>query len=103
MRKAEVFVQEIKAGILEEKEKGKKYIFRYENNYEGLPVSLTMPAGNKIYEFSSFPPFFEGLLPEGVQLEGLLRIKKIDRDDFFGQLAAVGDDMVGAVTVREIC
>ncbi|MFW5877858.1 MAG: HipA N-terminal domain-containing protein, partial [bacterium] len=45
---------------------------------------------------------FEGLLPEGIQLEGLLKFNKIDRNDLFSQLMAVGDDMVGAVTVKEI-
>jgi serine/threonine-protein kinase HipA len=37
-----------------------------------------------------------------MQLEGLLKIRKIDRDDCFSQLMAVGEDMIGAVTVREI-
>jgi len=41
-------------------------------------------------------------LPEGIQLEGLLKIRKIDRADYFSQLMAVGNDMVGAVTVEEI-
>jgi len=35
-------------------------------------------------------------------LEGLLKIKKIDKNDYFSQLMAVGEDMVGAVTVKEI-
>lgn len=102
MRKAEVFMQFTRAGVLEEPEPGKHYIFRYDEDYNGLPVSLTMPLKQGVYEFDKFPPFFEGLLPEGGQLEGLLRINKIDRDDFFGQLMAVGQDMVGAVTVQEI-
>ncbi len=102
MRKADVFMQGIKAGILEEIEKGKKYLFQYDDQYTGLPISLTMPVGKKKYEFNMFPTFFEGLLPEGIQLEGLLRIRKIDRDDYFSQLMAVGEDMVGAVTVREV-
>ena len=34
-------------------------------------------------------------------LDGLLRQRKIDRDDLFGQLVAVGEDVVGAVTVFE--
>ncbi|MBR9980830.1 MAG: HipA N-terminal domain-containing protein, partial [Desulfatitalea sp.] len=53
------------------------------------------------YEFETFPPFLEGLLPEGYNLEALLRALKIDRQDLFSQLLAVGTDMVGAVTVRE--
>ncbi len=102
MRRAEVFIQYVKAGVLEEIEKGKKYSFRYDDGYTGLSISLTMPVKKKRYDFTSFPTFFEGLLPEGILLEGLLRIRKIDADDYYSQLMAVGEDMVGAVTVREI-
>ena len=61
-----------------------------------------MPLSQREYEFESFPPFFDGLLPEGYQLEGLLKIGKIDRNDFFTQLISVGDDLVGNVTVKEV-
>ena len=101
MRKAKVFVNNVEAGTLLELEFGKKYRFEYEKGYSEMPVSLTMPLSQKVYEFDSFPPFFDGLLPEGYQLEGLLKIKKIDRNDFFSQLLAVGDDLVGNVTAKE--
>jgi serine/threonine-protein kinase HipA len=102
MRKAKVFVNNMEAGILTEILFGDKYLFEYIDGYSGLPVSLTMPFSDKVHEFSSFPPFFEGLLPEGYQLEGLLKFGKVDRNDFFAQLLAVGDDMVGNVTVKEV-
>lgn len=35
-------------------------------------------------------------------LEGLLRQRKIDRNDCFSQLIAVGLDMPGAVTAEEM-
>ena len=38
----------------------------------------------------------------GYQLEGLLKIGKVDRNDLFSQLMAVGDDLVGNVTVKEV-
>jgi serine/threonine-protein kinase HipA len=60
-----------------------------------------MPIEQKDHDFDSFPPFFEGLLPEGEMLDGLLRQLKIDRKDYFTQLIAVGADTVGAVTVVE--
>jgi serine/threonine-protein kinase HipA len=41
-------------------------------------------------------------LPEGHQLAGLLLYGKIDKNDMFSQLMSVGEDMVGAVTVKEI-
>ena len=102
MKKAEVFVHGKKAGILEEIERGKDYRFSYYKDYSGEPVSLTMPVDGRIYGYTGFPPFFDGLLPEGVQLESLLRMRKIDKNDHFSQLLAVGNDMVGSVTVKEL-
>ena len=102
MRQADVFVNGVPAGILREMERGKSYSFIYFSDYQGLPVSLTMPVRGKEYVFEKFPPFFEGVLPEGMLLEGLLRLRKIDKQDCFSQLMAVGNDLVGAVTVQEI-
>jgi len=101
MRKAKVFVKGKEAGTLTEVVKGSEYLFEYLDGYNGLEVSRTMPTKDKVYKFTGFPPFFDGLLPEGIQLDGLLKLKKIDRDDYFSQLIAVGEDMVGAVTVKE--
>jgi len=102
MRKAKVYVKAVEAGTFTELIKGKEYVFEYINGYNGVDVSQTMPTKEKVYKFDRFPPFFDGLLPEGIQLEGLLKLKKIDKYDYFSQLIAVGDDMVGAVTVKEV-
>jgi len=101
MRKANVYVNGIEAGTLSEIRQGNEYVFAYHNDYKGLPVSQTMPVKVKEYHFNRFPPFFDGLLPEGIQLEGLLKINKIDKDDYFSQLIAVGNDLVGVVTIKE--
>ena len=102
MRKAKVYMHGTPAGMLEEIEPGTKYQFIYNGDYSGEPVSLTMPVEQKEFEFNEFPPFFDGLLPEGIMLESLLKHKKIDKTDYFSQLIAVGADMVGAVTVEEV-
>ncbi len=102
MRKAKVYVHGIIAGELIEHSIDGPWVFTYQSGYDGPPVSLTMPTSVQEHHFKSFPPFFEGVLPEGMQLEALLRIKKIDRNDGFSQLIAVGTDVVGAVTVKEI-
>ncbi len=101
MRKAEVFFHGENAGMLEELEKNKKYRFTYDAEYRGGQISLTMPTDTRIWEYETFPPFFEGLLPEGFNLEAMLRSLKIDRDDCFSQLTAAGADLPGAVTVFE--
>lgn len=102
MRSAKILVSGLEAGVLNELDFGKKYRFEYLDGYSGTPVSLTMPLSQLVYEFDSFPSFFDGLLPEGYQLDGLLKFGKIDRNDLFSQLVAVGDDLVGNVTVKEI-
>jgi serine/threonine-protein kinase HipA len=104
MRQALVKMHNLEAGVLIEIDNNassSSYQFQYFETYRGTPISLTMPIGVKIHNFEHFPPFFDGVLPEGGQLEGLLRARKIDRYDYFSQLLAVGHDLVGAVTVFE--
>ena len=99
MRSARVLVHGRLAGYLTEDARGGAYAFAYEQGYAGSPVSLTLPVRPEPYRFERFPAFFDGLLPEGWQLDALLRGAKLDRDDRFGQLVAVGADPVGAVSV----
>ena len=100
-RKGYVYQQDEPAGILEELEDN-RYRFRYLQAYRGNPVSLSMPLKVRTHMFEGFPTVFEGLLPEGVQLEALLSKLKIDRDDVFGQLLAVGEDTRGSLTIEEL-
>ena len=101
MKSAEVSMHGVPAGILEELEAGKKYRFTYFEKYIGPSIALTMPVNENTFDFDRFPPFFDGLLPEGLLLEGLLRQRKIDKFDYLAQLIAVGNDLVGAITVQE--
>ncbi len=98
MRKALVRVQGKYAATLEERAEG--YTLTYRENYVDGPVSLTLPVRTEPYQFDRFPPFFDGLLPEGWQLDALLRAAKLDRTDYMGQLLRVGADTVGDVTVE---
>jgi len=100
MRKAEVCQQGKLAGILEEIDPH-HYRFSYAPGYRDQPVSLSMPVRQTVYEFDKFPPVFEGLLPEGLQLEAMLRQYKIDKKDLFQQLLVVGQDVVGSLTIKE--
>lgn len=102
MRSAKVFFNKgIFVGTLTEKDAGQGYQFDYDIDYAGPPVSLTMPIVQQIYVFDKFPAYFDGVLPEGSQLEALLRLEKLDRHDYFGQLVCVGKDLVGAFSVEE--
>lgn len=102
MRKAKVYASGTQAGILSEISKGKEYTFEYGEGYTGIEISRTMLVNQKTYLFHEFPPFFEGLLPEGIQLEGLLKTRKIDKNDLFSQLVTVGEELIGVITVKEV-
>jgi serine/threonine-protein kinase HipA len=100
MRKAEVYQRGTLAGILEELDQN-RYRLTYAPGYHGRPISLALPVREAPYEFDKFPPVFEGLLPEGLPLEAMLRQYKIDKKDLFQQLVTVGEDVVGSLTIKE--
>ena len=100
MKAARIYQQDQLAGLFEARDDG-SYRFTYEAGFRGEPVSLTMPTTQRVWDFPHFPAPCEGLLPEGVQLEALLRIRKLDRGDFSGQLLAVGHDVVGSLRIEE--
>jgi serine/threonine-protein kinase HipA len=98
--RAMIFQRDVLAGRVLQLENG-EWRFVYETGYNGPPVSLSLPVRVEPYLFAAFPPFLDGLLPEGAQLEALLRQLKIDRRDSYRQLIAVGQDVVGALKVVE--
>jgi serine/threonine-protein kinase HipA len=100
MRSARVIQDKVSAGVLQETDAG--FRFTYDSEFKGEPVSLTMPRSQPVWEFTQFPPPFEGLLPEGVRLEALLRRQKLDKNDLFGQLIVVGEDVVGSLRFEAI-
>lgn len=101
MKLARIYQQDQLAGLLEARDDG-TYRFVYDEAFRGEPVSLTMPTSKRVWEFPHFPAPFEGLLPEGVQLDALLRLRKLDRTDLFSQLLAVGRDVVGSLEIEAV-
>ena len=101
MKRAHVFQQDQLAGLFEARDDG-TYRFTYEPDFRGEPVSLTMPTSQRVWDFPRFPAPFEGLLPEGVQLDALLRIRKLDKHDLFNQLVTVGHDVVGSLRIEAV-
>jgi serine/threonine-protein kinase HipA len=68
MRKANIYYQDIYAGLLVETDDG-EYEFTYDKEYiKNFPdrfLTFTMPVSQKTYRSNRFFPFFEGLIPEG--------------------------------------
>ncbi len=106
MRKAEVYVKGILAGILQEDSDG-GYVFVYDDRYMADErygsVSLTLPKLVKEHRSEVLFPFFFNMLSEGSNRSVLLRTLKIDEKDHFGLLLATADnDTIGAITIVEI-
>lgn len=102
-RKADIYVQETKAGVLEESDAG--YWFQYDSDYlskkNAQPVSLTLPLQEESYESNVLFPFFDGLIPEGWLLEVVEDTWKVNPKDRMGLLLVSCRDTIGNVSVRE--
>ncbi|RLC21318.1 MAG: phosphatidylinositol kinase [Deltaproteobacteria bacterium] len=102
--KANIFLWDKKAGLLERTDAG--YRFTYCRDYLSLPnaqpVSLTLPLTEKPYRSRTLFPFFIGLLPEGWYLNIVSRTLKIDPENSFDILLGTCGECVGAVSVFPI-
>jgi serine/threonine-protein kinase HipA len=102
MRRGEVSLDGQRVGVIEEIRTGSR--FRYDRAWlareDAVPISLTLPLREEVYESSGLIPFFENLLPEGWLLELSTTKLKIAKDDAFGLLLATCADCIGAVEVR---
>lgn len=65
----------------------------------GLAVNLPFHPQVVEHRGDNLPPFFAGLLPEGVRLKALVRRAKTSEDDLLTLLLAAGPDTVGDLSV----
>lgn len=104
MKKAVVYLQDIKADILTEDENG--YLFEYDTDFlkssNAEAISLTLPLSDKPYRDKVLFPFFDGLIPEGWLLDIAEKNWKIDTRDRMSLLLACCKDCIGAVGVEPI-
>ena len=100
-KRGKVFVENIFAGIIEQKEG--LFTFTYDAEYlkkpESLPVSLTMPLRPESYEQKTMFPFFDGLIPEGWLLNIIEGNWKINPRDRMSLLLLACRDSIGNVSV----
>lgn len=105
MRELQVYMNEVKAGVLTEAAPGKGYTFAYDEDYlktELPPVSVTLPKRSESYKSELLFPFFVNMLPEGTNRKVICRSFRIDEEDFFGLLTVMANqDFIGAVSVRK--
>lgn len=91
------------AGRLERRSGG-EVAFTYDPAYlasDGRPVASTLAKQVEPFVATggAVPPFFAGLLPEGLRLRALVTHVKTSPDDLLSLLAVVGADTVGDVQV----
>lgn len=105
MRQAEIYYNNILAGILTETEEG-DYTFLYDSNYVKEHaddfITFSMPVSPRPYREKRLFPFFEGLIPEGWLLDIASKSWKINRNDRMGLLLACCANCIGAVSVKPI-
>lgn len=104
MRTADIYFQDIHAGLLEEHDDG--YVFLYRRDYllrkNATPVSLSLPLREEPYRDKRLFPFFDGLIPEGWLLDIAEKTWKLDPRDRMGLLLACCRDGIGAVSVMAL-
>jgi serine/threonine-protein kinase HipA len=105
MRKAEVYMNGVFAGMLEEIEtkKGISYVFTYDESYrtsKGIPLSVTMPTTTAAYESKDLHNFFNGLIPEGWLLSLAARKFGVNTKDRMGLLLSLCEQNIGAAEIK---
>lgn len=101
MRKAEVRMNDVLAGLITQDENGYHFIYdkKYLQSENGVPVSLTLPLRDESYNSNVLFPFFDGLIPEGWLLDIAEKNWKLNPRDRMGLLTACCKDCIGAVSI----
>jgi len=104
MRKAEIKINDITAGILIQSEEGYQFMYdkSYLNSENPMPVSLTLPLQTNPYTAKVLFPFFDGLIPEGWLLDIAEKNWKLNPRDRMGLLLNCCKDCIGAISVHEL-
>ena len=105
MRRAEIYYNDVVAGILTETNEG-EYTFQYDKEYVvKYPeqfITFSMPVNERPYVENRLFPFFEGLIPEEWLLDIASKNWKINQNDRMGLLLACCQNCIGAVSVKPI-
>lgn len=92
------------AGTLKRTKAGSEFIFDSKflglQQYRGLSYTMPKQKDNYTYRGLNLPPFFAGLLPEGLRLKALVKAVKTSEDDMFTLLTAMGERTIGDVYIR---
>jgi len=103
MKKGIVYSNDEVAGTLEKNNDG--YVFRYSDEYfantNEKSISITLSKTKQEHKSKILFPFFFNMLSEGVNKQLQCRHLKIDENDYFSLLLAIGNrETIGAVYVK---
>lgn len=88
------------AGILVENKDD--YVFTYDKAYKGKSISLSMPTSVQQHQSETLHPFFKSLAPEGWLKKRFSEIQHIDERDSLGLLIENGNDLLGAISMKNM-
>jgi serine/threonine-protein kinase HipA len=99
-----VFKSESFVGHLKRTQGGVDLVFDSDffnrNQNKLLTYKTKISSSTLNYRGYNLPPFFAGLLPEGLRLKALVSELKTSEDDLFSMLAAIGDKVIGDIYIR---
>lgn len=99
VKKIVIFKNDLEAGHLHRVDNGCELHFNkdYIENHFNERLTYHLLVENQPLKFTGvgLPPYFAGLLPEGLRLKALVRKVKTSEDDLFSLLVASGNDPVG--------
>lgn len=100
----QIFKDNVKAGTLKRTIHGCTFTFDSSfiesNSYTNLSYRIPKTTSSYLYTGYNLPPFFAGLLPEGLTLKSLIKKIKTSEDDLFSIFAAIGDKTIGDVYAK---
>ena len=99
-RAVNIYMYDELAGVLVDK--GNEYVFSYNINYKGKPISLSMPINVQRYPSKELHPFFKSLAPEGWLKKRFSELQHIDERDSLGFLIENGNDLLGAISMKKV-
>ncbi len=106
MRQAEIYVNNVAAGVLTEADDG-KFTFRYRDSFlldkSQTAISTAFPKRAEAFESDRLFPFFCNMTSEGANRTVQCDTLRIDENDDFGLLLATAEiDTIGAVTIHKL-
>lgn len=92
-----VFLSDQRVGSLEDRAGDIQFTYERGNK---TPLSVNLPIRVEPYGDAACRPFFDNLLPEGSWRQAICRQLRIDENNDFQLLAAIGTECAGAVSLH---